>query len=62
VVLWVVSGLGFIFCGIGILFTAPLYSLSIAILFHEFFEPVSPGYEEKAPVDPDGGFWPEANA
>ena len=28
---------GFILCGVGVLFTGPLYSLSIAILYREFF-------------------------
>ncbi len=55
-VLSVVSSLGVIFCCVGILFTGPLYSLSIAILFHEFFEPVTPFHGKKAPVDPYEGF------
>ena len=61
-VLYVVSNAGFILCCVGILVTAPLYSLSIAILFHEFFEPLPPAYGKEPPVDPDGGFWPEATA
>jgi uncharacterized membrane protein len=32
-----VSGSGMLLCCVGVLFTAPLYSLSIAILYHEFF-------------------------
>jgi hypothetical protein len=55
-VLSLVSGMGVILCCVGILFTGPLYSLSVAILFHEFFEPVTPSYEKKPPVDPHGEF------
>ncbi len=57
-VLSLVSGMGVILCCVGILFTGPLYSLSIAILFHEFFEPMTPAYGKKPPVDPEAGFWP----
>ena len=51
-VLSVVSGSGFLLCCIGILFTGPLYSLSIAILFHEFFYAVPPPAMKKPPGDP----------
>jgi uncharacterized membrane protein len=57
-VLSMTSLMGVILCGVGVLFTGPLYSLSIAILFHEFFEPVPSAYGKKSPVDPDGGSWP----
>jgi hypothetical protein len=50
-VLSLVSGMGILFCGVGILFTGPLYSLSVAILFHEFYEPSRPVYSKKPPVD-----------
>src|SRR5262249_11179605 len=41
IVLSLISGLGILFCCVGILFTGPLYSLSIALLFHEFYEPIT---------------------
>jgi hypothetical protein len=51
-VLSIVSGMGILLCGIGILFTGPLYCLSIALLFHEFYEPTSSPYMKKpSPVD-----------
>ena len=48
-VLSLVSGMGFLFCCAGILFTGPLYSLSVAILFHEFYEPAASAYAKKPP-------------
>jgi uncharacterized membrane protein len=57
-VLSLVAGVGLLFCCVGILFTGPLYSLSVAILFHEFFEPVPSPYGKKPPMDPRGEFWP----
>ena len=51
-VLSAVSGSGFLLCCIGVLFTGPLYSLSIAILFHEFFYAVPPPTSKKPPGDP----------
>jgi hypothetical protein len=56
VVLYVLSSLGFALCCVGVLLTGPLYSLSVAILFHEFFEPVSPAFQKKPYIDPDAGF------
>jgi hypothetical protein len=38
-VLWAISGIGACFCGVGLLFTAPIYSLGIAILYRDFFLP-----------------------
>jgi hypothetical protein len=35
--LTLLAGLGAILCGIGIIFTAPLYCLSVALLYREFF-------------------------
>jgi hypothetical protein len=52
VVLCLVSSSGFLLCCVGILFTGPLYSLSIAILFHEFFYAAPPPSSKKQPVDP----------
>jgi hypothetical protein len=50
-VLWAVAGVGACFCGVGLLFTAPIYSLGIAILYRDFFlakgaakAPPYPGY------------------
>lgn len=49
-VLSLVSGMGIVLCCIGILFTGPLYSLSIALLFHRFYEPaVAPSFAKKPP-------------
>ena len=48
-VLSIVSGLGLLLCGVGILITGPIYSLSIALLFHEFYEPTSSPYAKKPP-------------
>jgi uncharacterized membrane protein len=53
-VLSLVSGMGIIFCCVGILFTGPLYSLSVALLFHEFYEPTASPYAKKPP--PMGSF------
>jgi uncharacterized membrane protein len=54
VVLAIVSVAGVILCGIGLLCTGPLYSLSIAILFREFFGGSSPMLSKK-----DGKAFPE---
>jgi hypothetical protein len=51
VVLCLLSGSGFLLCGVGILLTGPLYSLSIAVLFHEFFYAAPPPSAKKPPVD-----------
>jgi uncharacterized membrane protein len=47
VVLTVLSVAGLVLCGIGLLFTGPLYSLTIAILFREFFGASSLGASTK---------------
>jgi hypothetical protein len=52
VVLVLLSGSGTLLCCVGILFTAPLYSLSIAILYHEFFSTSHEPTWKKRPVDP----------
>lgn len=36
-ILSLLAGAGALLCGIGIVFTAPLYCLSIAVLYHDFF-------------------------
>lgn len=41
-VLWAIAGSGSCFCCVGLLFTAPLYSLSIAVLYRDFFLAKSP--------------------
>jgi hypothetical protein len=51
-VLSLVSGAGFLLCCVGVLFTGPLYSLSIAILFHEFYEPTARQDAKKQRVHP----------
>ena len=51
-VLVLLSGSGFLLCGVGILFTGPLYSLSIAILYHEFFSTTHEPSWKKKPIDP----------
>jgi uncharacterized membrane protein len=51
-VLSFISGCGILLCCVGILFTGPLYSLAIAILFHEFYEPTAAVDAKKPPVDP----------
>ena len=48
IVLCLISSSGFLLCGVGILFTGPLYSLSIALLFHEFFRGPDAFAEETA--------------
>lgn len=56
-VLGAVSGLGSLLCCVGILITGPLYSLSIALLFHQFYEPTRPTFAAKPPpVDSYPGF------
>lgn len=52
VVLSIVSSAGAICCCIGLLVTGPLYSLSIAVLFHEYFRAVPAPWAKKSPVDP----------
>ena len=54
VVLGLLASSGFLLCCVGILITGPLYSLSIAVLFHEFFRAVPPADStaKKPPVDP----------
>jgi hypothetical protein len=47
VVLWGLSGLGACFCGVGLLFTAPIYSLGIAILYRDFF--LAKGFAKPSP-------------
>jgi hypothetical protein len=37
-VLFILAGSGFILCCIGLLVTGPLYALSVAILYHNFFD------------------------
>ncbi len=39
----IVSSLGLILCCIGVLLTAPLYQLSIAVLYRDFFSKTKPG-------------------
>ncbi len=56
-VLSLLSASGAILCCVGILLTGPLYGLSIAILFHEFYEPTSAFESKKVPVDPFPEFW-----
>jgi hypothetical protein len=50
-VLCLLSGSGVLLCGIGILLTGPLYSLSLAILHQEFFGTLS-ATTWKKPTDP----------
>ena len=50
-VLCLLSGSGFLLCGVGILMTGPLYSLSVAILHQEFFGTLS-ATTWKKPADP----------
>ncbi len=52
IVLCLLSSSGFLLCCVGILFTGPLYSLSIALLFHEFFRAVPEPSPKKQPGDP----------
>jgi hypothetical protein len=56
-VLSLLSASGAFLCCVGILFTGPLYSLSIAILFHEFYEPTSAFDSKKVPGAPFPEFW-----
>jgi len=50
-----VAGLGMILGGIGIIITAPLYALSIAVLYRDLFlNPYAPSWEK--PHDPFGDF------
>jgi len=58
VVVTILSGIGFLACGIGILFTMPLYSLSIAVLYRDFFLaptqlPDSPWIDAKPDIAPE---------
>jgi hypothetical protein len=55
-VLVAVSGSGILLCCIGLLLTAPLYSLSIAILYHEFISAAPPPTWNKKPGDPFAEF------
>jgi uncharacterized membrane protein len=50
-VLFLLAGSGILLCFVGIFFTGPLYSLSLAILYHEFFRGNS-FTAWKKPVDP----------
>jgi hypothetical protein len=52
-VIVVLHSLGAIFCGFGLLFTLPLYSLSIAILYRDFFG--KSAFDTSKPIyaDPD---------
>lgn len=36
-VLWAIAGIGWFFCRVGLLLTAPIYSLAIAALYRDFF-------------------------
>jgi hypothetical protein len=47
----ILSIAGVILCGIGILLTGPLYSLSIALVYHRFF-PVPPSQASKPSAEP----------
>jgi uncharacterized membrane protein len=46
-----VAGLGFLLCGVGVLFTAPIYFVATAILYRDFF------YAKKTNV---GAAWPDS--
>lgn len=53
-VLNIVAGLGICLCGVGILFTMPLYSLSVAVLYRDAFLQKGPAGPAKAEaLDPD---------
>jgi hypothetical protein len=53
-VLSLVAGAGVLLCGIGVIFTAPLYCLSIAVLYHDFFpHHVSPAWKSSKDPFPD---------
>ena len=45
-----VAASGSLLCGIGVLFTGPLYSLAVALLYTRFF-PVPPSVPSKKPVE-----------
>jgi hypothetical protein len=49
------SGIGTCFCGIGLVVTAPLYSLSIAVLYRDFFLTKGASHSEKPKV-PEADF------
>ncbi len=51
-VLSLLSLSGVLLCCVGILLTGPLYSLSLALLFHEFYEPTASIEWKKSPVEP----------
>ena len=36
-VLFIVAFSGFFLCGVGVLFTGPIYCLAVTILYHNFF-------------------------
>lgn len=55
VVVSFLSGLGSCFCGIGLLLTAPLYVLSIAVLYRDAF-PVTGEANRAKPAAPAGDF------
>jgi uncharacterized membrane protein len=50
-VLIIVAASGVVLCFVGLFFTGPLYSISIAILYHEFF-PSGPLHVRKKPDEP----------
>jgi len=53
-VLSLLAGSGALLCGIGVIFTGPLYCLSIAILYREFFpDHVSPAWKSSKDPFPD---------
>jgi len=45
------SALGFIACCVGILFTLPLYYLTMAVVYHDFFRPVQREMPATPPTD-----------
>jgi uncharacterized membrane protein len=42
--LGIVSGLGLCACGVGLLFTLPIYAVGLGMHYHYFFPPVATGY------------------
>ena len=52
-VIVILHGFGAIFCGVGLLFTLPLYALSISILYRDFFDKST--FDQAKPIysDPD---------
>jgi hypothetical protein len=54
-VLNILSGMGVCLCGVGLLFTMPLYCLSIAVLYRDFFLTKDAGLHTK-PLAPDPDF------